>query len=366
MQNQAAQASAIFFAPLLPWQTSLWEQVTTRAQNPTKPLPHALLASGMAGLGKRAFIWRLVAWLLCYQQVSHPMGACGVCESCHWLKSGTHPNLQVLPLANLPCDPQEPAATTNNDSTKKAAKPKDQTIKVDDIRAIQPFIYQGSQGLKICVIDNAEQMTIAAANALLKTLEEPQEFVHLMLITDSKAKLLPTINSRLQQLPIQQVSPKLAFDFVSQALGGVIQKKAATDDDIQQLLAISHGAPLAAIALAQSPWYGKRTLWLTTWQALFSKKRSAIAASDYWQNELSLTEFIALSKLMLSDIQRVLLGLPSVQQDIDFDNVLQKHQPSLDAIQQFLAELDTIKLALQQNVQDKVAYDKLMAQLGDF
>lgn len=366
MQNQATQTSAIYFAPLLPWQTALWEQVTTRSQNPNKPLPHALLASGMAGLGKRAFIWRLVAWLLCYQRASHPMGACGVCESCHWLKSGTHPNLQVLPLAKLPCDPQDPNVVAKDDSTKKTAKPKDATIKVDDIRAIQPFIYQGGQGLKICVIDNAEQMTMAAANALLKTLEEPQDFVHLMLITDSKAKLLPTINSRLQQLPIQQVSPKLAFEFVSQALGGVIQKMAATDDDIQQLINIACGAPLAALALAQSPWYGKRALWLTTWQALFSKKRSVIAASDYWQNELSLTEFIELSKLMMSDIQRVLLGLPSVQQDIDFDNILQKHQPSFDAIQQFLAQIDTTKIALQQNVQEKVAYDKLMAVLAAF
>lgn len=366
MQNQAALTSAIYFAPLLPWQTLLWEQVTARAQDSNKPLPHALLASGTAGLGKRAFVWRLVAWLLCYQRERHPMGACGDCESCHWLKSGTHPNLQVLPLASLPFDCQDSVANNKNDSTKKAAKPKDTTIKVDDIRAIQPFIYQGGQGLKLCIIDNAEQMTTAAANALLKTLEEPQASVHLVLITDSKAKLLPTINSRLQQLPIQQVSPELGFEFVSRALGDIIQQQPATDADIQQLLTISHGAPLAAIALAQLPWYSKRALWLTTWQALFSKKRSVIAASDYWQNELSLLEFIDLSKLMLSDIQRELLGLPSNQQDIDFKSVLQNHQPSFDAIASLLAELDALTAALQQNVQEKVAYDKLMATLAAF
>jgi len=366
MQNQAAPTSAIYFAPLLPWQSTLWEQMTTRARHPDKPLPHAMLAAGMSGLGKRAFIWRLTAWLLCDQRGNHPMGACGHCESCHWLKSGTHPNLQVLPLASLPRDPQEPATTTNDDSSKKVAKPKDSTIKVDDIRAIQPFIYQGGQGLKICVIDNAEQMTIAAANALLKTLEEPQASVHLLLITDFKAKLLPTINSRLQQLPIQRIDPEVALDFVQRSLGGVIQKEAVNSAQIQQLLTISRGAPLSAMTLAQSPWYGKRALWLTTWQALFSNKRSAIAASDYWQKELSLADFIQLSELMIGDIQSFLLGLPVLQQDIDFQSVLQHHQPSFDGISALLSELNAIKIALQQNVQEKVAYDKLMAQLAAF
>src|SRR5699024_6493309 len=143
----------------------------------------------------------------CHNRDQSPLGACGDCESCQWLKSGTHPSLQVLPTISMPMN----AAThdshaalkgsnksktantlTSNQATKTAVKGL-LTIKIDDIRALQPFIYQGGQGMRICVLDHAEQMTVAAANALLKTLEEPQAQVHLFLISDSPAKLLPTI-----------------------------------------------------------------------------------------------------------------------------------------------------------------------------
>ncbi|MEJ6067808.1 DNA polymerase III subunit delta', partial [Psychrobacter sp. 16-Bac2893] len=92
----------MYFAPLLPWQHGLWSQLTMRVLAPQQSLPHALLAAGMQGMGKRAFVWRLVAWLLCRARDAHPLGACGHCESCQWLRSGTHPSLQVLPLVSLP------------------------------------------------------------------------------------------------------------------------------------------------------------------------------------------------------------------------------------------------------------------------
>ena len=82
----------IYFAPLLPWQNELWSQLTKRVLMPQQSLPHALLAAGMQGMGKRAFVWRLVAWLLCREREHNPLSACGICESCQWLRSGTHPS----------------------------------------------------------------------------------------------------------------------------------------------------------------------------------------------------------------------------------------------------------------------------------
>lgn len=233
---------SIYFSPLLPWQQSLWTQLTERVLTPPHNLPHALLAAGMAGMGKRAFVWRFVAWLLCHQQASHRQGACGHCESCQWLKSGTHPSLQVLPLTSMPLDAEhdkaqegaKPTHKKSNSSTKSAKSTSKTlvTIKVDDIRALQPFIYQGGQGVRICVLDYAEQMTIAAANALLKTLEEPQAQVHLFLLSDTPSKLLPTIKSRVQQLPLQHVESSMAADYVHQALGSTINHKAVSPDEI--------------------------------------------------------------------------------------------------------------------------------------
>jgi len=369
--NVGAQerSDRIYFAPLLPWQQTLWSQLTQRVLT-QQSLPHALLAAGMQGMGKRAFVWRLVAWLLCRERDTNPLGACGTCESCQWLKSGTHPSLQVLPIVSMPINADSDTLQDKPSSAKdkKSAKTTSSSalkIKVDDIRALQPFIYQGGQGMRICVLDHAEQMTVAAANALLKTLEEPQAQVHLFLISDTPAQLLPTIKSRVQQLALQTIEPAIAIDYVTHALGHTINREAVGKTAIEQLIQLANGAPLAAIALAQAPWYGKRALWLTTWQALRSGKRSSVAASDYWQSQLSIKEFIQLSELMLLDMRRVCLGLGGLQKDIKLSAALDSYQPTDSGLETFATSLQQTKVALQQNVQEKFAYDKLMQELAD-
>ena len=360
----------IYFAALLPWQKNLWSQLTKRVLTSQQSLPHALLAAGMQGMGKRAFVWRLVAWLLCRKRDSHPTGACGACESCQWLRSGTHPSLQVLPLISMPisadnADNKEKLSNAVKDKkSSKTANNSALKIKVDDIRNLQPFIYQGGQGMRICVLDHAEQMTIAAANALLKTLEEPQAKVHLFLISDTPAQLLPTIKSRVQQLPLQTIQPVIAVDYVTQALGSTVNREAVGTAAIEQLIQLANGAPLAAIAMAQAPWYSKRALWLTTWQALRSGKRSSVAACDYWQNQLSITEFIQLSELMLLDMRRVCLRLNELQKDVNLSAALEKYPPDNNGLALFSSSLQQTKIALQQNVQEKFAYDKLMQELA--
>ena len=368
--NVGAQerSDSIYFAPLLPWQQTLWSQLTQRVLT-QQSLPHALLAAGMQGMGKRAFVWRLVAWLLCRERDTSPLGACAVCESCQWLKSGTHPSLQVLPIVSMPINAdsdtlQDKPSSAKDKKNTKTTSSSALKIKVDDIRALQPFVYQGGQGVRICVLDHAEQMTVAAANALLKTLEEPQAQVHLFLISDTPAQLLPTIKSRVQQLALQTIEPAIAIDYVTHALGHTINREAVGKTAIEQLIQLANGAPLAAIALAQAPWYGKRSLWLTTWQALRSGKRSSVAASDYWQKQLSIKEFIQLSELMLLDIKRICLGLSELQTDINLSEALASYQPDDLNLEVFGGSLQQTKVALQQNVQEKFAYDKLMQELA--
>lgn len=357
-----------YFAPLLPWQQALWQRLTNTAlQN--GHLPHAMLASGMAGIGKRAFVWRWVAWQLCHNRVDNPQSACGHCESCQWLTAGTHPNLAVLPQAYLPksADHQQMVEQTasSKKSDKKAnklqiqkqqnSKPK---IKIDDVRAIQDFVHQGSSGMRICVFDHADTMTIAAANALLKTLEEPKQGVQLILITDKPSLLLPTIKSRVQQLPLTDIANAQVIEYVKTAVAHL----QLSDEQIAQLLHLSANAPLQAVAMAQADWYGMRELWLKTWLSLRSGSRSAVVASDYWQTQLSLEDFIKLSQVMLTDIQRLSLDLPTYQQDMDFSAVT--NTPEVLACSQFNQHLQWVSQSLKQNIQDKLAYDEIIQALA--
>lgn len=330
--------TSAYFASLLPWQKQAWAQVV--GQFHQQQLPHGLLASGMEGIGKRAFVWRFVAWLLCQDKSDDK--ACGLCQSCLWLKAGTHPDLLVLPTSSMLGADTEPDG-----------------IKIDDIRNLQTYSHTKGHGVRLMVLDNADTLTLGAANALLKTLEEPRDGVHLMLISDNPARLLLTIKSRVQNLPLNQIHHQQALEYLCQQLPNLQQSLAP------MLLGLADGAPLMALSLLDGAWFDKRVLWLKTLSALRTGTRLPIAASDYWQDVLSLTDFVALTRLMLLDVFRVYLDLPSLHTDIDVKQLLKDTQPpSLEAIETFLAKLDDVTLAVHQNVQEKMVYDMLMVDLA--
>lgn len=336
--TQHDDGTSVYFAPLLPWQQKAWAQVL--AQFYDNHLPHALLASGMAGIGKRAFVWRFVAWLLC--QDKQPQAACQVCQSCTWLKAGTHPDLLVLPAS----------AMLGVDGALDG-------IKIDDIRQLQSYSHTKGHGVRLMVLDNADTLTLGAANALLKTLEEPRDGIHLLLISDNPARLLPTIKSRVQTLPLGHIDQQVALCHLKTTLPDVSDKLA------RMLLTLSDGAVLKAADLPQTVWFAQRALWLKTLVALRTSRRLPVAASDYWQAVLSLGDFVALTRMMLLDVLRVYLGLPSLHTDMDVVRLLaDSHPPSLTKIECFLAKLDDLVLAAHQNVQEKMAYDLLMSELA--
>lgn len=361
-----------YFDPLLPWQQLAWQQLTEQYRN--ERLPHALLAGGVVGIGKRRFVARFAAWLLCDTK---PMDKpCGECASCHWLKAGTHPDFYWLP------DGDNANANISN-------KNADNTIKIDDIRALQAFFYRTGDR-RVVVLDHSETMTIAAANALLKTLEEPNAGVYLLLISDSVAKLLPTIKSRVQQIPLTPIDPQLAFDYVEEQLLYQPTSKPTTtaqtttktrpanqannqvNDNrpppqnnypIAMLLTLAQYAPLQAVQLPQTNWFHQRKLWLQTFVALQTHRRTPLQASEYWQTLMPLSSFLQLSQMMLLELWRLGLGLPLVHSDIDSLNIVVVAL-SADKLRYLDGVLIDTAQALTQNIQEKMAYDRLFVCLA--
>lgn len=324
--------SESYFAPLLPWQSLAWTQVT--AQYHAHKLPHGLLAAGMAGIGKRAFVERFVAWLLCADKPAH--GACGICQSCLWLKAGTHPDLKRLP--------------SDGD-----------VVKIDEIRALQEFFVTKSAGARVVVLDNADKMTLGAANAFLKSLEEPSDGLFFVLISDNPSRLLPTIKSRVQALPLSVMDT--AVEFVATHCPDEMKGQA------EMLLELADFAPLKAVELPSLAWFTHRTTWLKTFVALQVGQRTPIQASDYWQGVLPLAEFLALSRLMLSEIWRVAMGLEGLHKDIDVLGFVEKLCQVDDFGERKLSQILTLihdtEQALSQNIQEKMAYDGLMVGLAN-
>ena len=201
-------------------------------------LPHALLVQGSQGIGKTEFARALAAGALCE---SPKKGlACGQCVSCHWFSQGNHPDYrEVIPEAAAEDDADEAADAP----VAKAEKAKSLFIKIEQIRDVADFVSLTTHraGYRVLVIRPAETLLPAAANALLKTLEEPPPHTVIVLVSDRPARLLPTIRSRCRVLALPKPPQAEALAWL----------KAQGVQAPQEALSAAGGAPLLGRDLAQ-------------------------------------------------------------------------------------------------------------------
>lgn len=165
---------------LYPWQQDDW----MRLQPLRARASQGLLFQGMKGIGKLELAINFASALLC-QHPLHNGFACGKCPACHWFEQGSHPDFRFL---------QPESETEEDEAGKKASR----QISVAQIRALSDFMgmsaHQG--GRRVVIIHPAEAMNANAANALLKSLEEPPPGLLFILVTHKPQTLLPTLLSR--------------------------------------------------------------------------------------------------------------------------------------------------------------------------
>jgi DNA polymerase-3 subunit delta' len=171
---------------LHPWNLDLWRDLTEERGR----LPHALLLHGPKGVGKRHFALTLSKWLLC--EAPTPEGGCGHCKACGWFDQTAHPDYRLI----------EPAAESIREE--EAGKKGGKSISINEIRELGEFLglvsHQG--GWRVVVIHPAETLNAAAANALLKTLEEPPANVLILLVSHQPGRLPATVLSRCRKLSV--------------------------------------------------------------------------------------------------------------------------------------------------------------------
>jgi DNA polymerase-3 subunit delta' len=212
-----------------PWHAEHWARLQGRGQRDA--LPHALLLCGAAGLGKRAFARRFVRGLMCTEAVAGD--ACGHCRGCQLAEAGTHPDIVELTFG-----------------LRKDHTPRSEIV-VDQIRELSARLAMRSQlgGWQVATIDPADALNAAAANALLKTLEEPAARTLLILLADAPWRLPQTIRSRCQRIEFQLPDPSVALAWLQ--AGGV--------SDAAGALTAAGGNPGLARAWAQRGALEQRT-----------------------------------------------------------------------------------------------------------
>lgn len=202
-------------------------------------LPHALLILGPRGIGKGRLAQRFAQCLLCESPL--PDGrACDRCDACGWFVAGNHPDYrQVSPLGDEDAGGERAERTRSERSRPE--------IKIDQIRALAGFVGVGGHrgGRKPVLIDPAEGLNLPAANALLKTLEEPPGDTVFLLVAAQGAPVAPTVRSRCVPWRVPAPPADAARSWLSARLGA---DQAAQAPD---WLALADGAPLRALALAE-------------------------------------------------------------------------------------------------------------------
>lgn len=202
-------------APPLPWHGGAWATISSALAEGR--LAHGLLLHGVPGLGKNTLAEALAAQFLCEKS-----SACGACPACHWVAADNHPDFYRI-------SPEEDKAT----------------ISVDQVRALigKMTLSSLATGRKVALINPADTLTEAAANALLKTLEEPSGDSVLMLVVNRLSALPATIHSRCQSVAVTRPGPDDALAWLA--------SQQAEKADWPALLRLANGAPLAALALHQ-------------------------------------------------------------------------------------------------------------------
>jgi DNA polymerase-3 subunit delta' len=189
-------------------------------------MPHAVLLHGPRGVGKKILAEHLAQALLC--ETPDSAGGCGHCKACHWFAQGGHPDYRLI----------EPSAEEEEGAAKKGGR----QITIKEIRALGDFLslaaHQG--GWRIVVVHPAEAMNAAAANALLKTLEEPPANVLIILISHQPSRLLATVISRCRKVPVGLPKWDMAMQWLDEQ--GLTHSEA--------LLCEAGGAPLTALEYA--------------------------------------------------------------------------------------------------------------------
>jgi DNA polymerase-3 subunit delta' len=254
------------YEPIPPWLDSAWRRLVD-AQRHAR-LGQSLMFSGPRGIGKRLVADRLARLLLC-SAAGADGDSCGTCANCTLSDAGHHPDLLVLA-------PDADAASSE--------------IRAEQVRQLcaRETLTPMRGSTKVLKVVPADAMNLFAASSLLKTLEEPAESTLWILITEQPQRLSQTIRSRCQQIsfpmpPASLALPWLQSRLAQRASASGKRDAEASSDRAAQCLALAQGAPLRALALAQTSALEQRQRLLDDMVAIAREARDPLAVANDWQ-----------------------------------------------------------------------------------
>lgn len=307
---------------IYPWQQSQWHLLQqAKADN---RLPHALILTGIAGTGKRVFADGLVRSLLCECPAVISAAKSCDCHACRLVIGRTHPDV-------LWVQPENPG----------------HAIKVDQVREINHFTHQSSMGngWRAVVIYPAEAMNMNAANALLKTLEEPARQTLIILVCDQSGRLPATILSRCQRILLMRPDRQQAVDWLKNEIN-------QSDIEIDLLLRQAAGAPCAAKVFFENDGLKSRQQIMALLFAVSHGQLDPVKAAASVK-DVNYTDFLEMTQCYLHDLIKLQLNVDADDIiNIDCLSALQtmSHQKTIQSNIQLLNLVQSLLKAVQTGI----------------
>lgn len=318
------------------------QQIKEHLQNAlsTGKVSHAYIINGEKSSGKE-FIAKVFAMTLqCEKGAAEP---CQECHSCHQALSGNHPDIIFV------------------------THEKPNSVSVDDIRtqingdvSIKPY----SRPYKVYIVNEAEKMTVQAQNAILKTLEEPPEYVVILLLTTNVNSMLPTILSRCVVLNMKPVADELVRGFL-------MQQMMVPDYKAEICVAFARGNIGKAKALASSEDFENvKSEALSLLKYINEMELSEIIAAIKKINEykLEINDYLDIFSVWYRDV--LLFKATSDINHLVFREEIQTlrrtaQRSSYEGIERIIEALDTAKRRLDANVNFELTMELLILTIQE-
>lgn len=298
----------------------------------TGKLSHAYLFYGIDGSGMMDTAVALIEAIFC-----NGTDGCGECPTCRKVAGLRHPDLHHV-------------------------RPDGAFIKIDQIRELQKELsYRPFEApKKACIIEDADKMNISAANAFLKTLEEPSGNAILILITTRVDAVLPTVLSRCQQLRF----PSLPTETIASQL----REKGADEDSARIAAALAEGSVERAQEILEGDWLKSRTLLLEKIAGLTPEEIIPLlaAAEESAKDKESALHLVDLLNVFWRDVLLTHTGSPDIV-NTDLSSLIRSvsARNSLESVLEKLERISRTRQALTRNTNPRLAVEVLFMGLAE-